>query len=82
MAHRCAEWDGWEESLVESILGPEEYEDQEWIKGPEDEGVSTEDTGLQSCVADSSARIAECESLSLSKQVLLPVILRNLGEGR
>jgi len=57
---------------VESILGPEEYEDQEWIKVPEDEGVSTEDTGLQPCVADSSARIAECESLSLSTQVLLP----------
>jgi len=57
---------------VESILGPKEYEEEEWIKGPEDEAVSTEDTGLQSCVADSSARIAECESLSLSKQVLLP----------
>ena len=64
MAHRSAEWDGWEEGLVESILGPEE---EEWIKGPEDEGVSAEDTGLQSCVANSSARIAECESLSLSK---------------
>ena len=29
MAHRCAEWDGWEEGLVESILGPEEFE-HEW----------------------------------------------------
>jgi hypothetical protein len=26
MAHRCVEWDGWEEGLVESILGPEELE--------------------------------------------------------
>ena len=31
MAHRCAEWDGWEEGLVESILGPEALED-EWFK--------------------------------------------------
>ena len=30
-AHRCAEWDGWEEGLVESILGPEDQED-EWIR--------------------------------------------------
>ncbi|KAF9442889.1 hypothetical protein P691DRAFT_680623 [Macrolepiota fuliginosa MF-IS2] len=31
MAHRCAEWDGWEEGLVGSILGPEALE-QEWFK--------------------------------------------------
>ena len=30
-AHRCAEWDGWEEGLVESILGPEDQED-DWIR--------------------------------------------------
>ncbi|KIM38058.1 hypothetical protein M413DRAFT_448089 [Hebeloma cylindrosporum] len=30
-AHRCAEWDGWEEGLVESILGGEEFEG-EWFK--------------------------------------------------
>ena len=29
-AHRCAEWDGWEEGLVESILGPEDQDD-DWI---------------------------------------------------
>ena len=29
-AHRCAEWDGWEEGLVESILGPEDQED-DWL---------------------------------------------------
>ncbi|KAG6879621.1 hypothetical protein C0992_000456 [Termitomyces sp. T32_za158] len=32
MAHRFVEWDGWEEGLVNSILGPEENED-EWFKG-------------------------------------------------
>jgi hypothetical protein len=31
MAHRCIEWDGWEEGLVESILGPEEQE-EDWFK--------------------------------------------------
>ena len=31
MAHRCIEWDGWEEGLVESILGPEDEED-DWFK--------------------------------------------------
>lgn len=29
-AHRCAEWDGWEEGLVDSILGPEDQE-EDWI---------------------------------------------------
>lgn len=35
MAHRCIEWDGWEEGLVESILGPEDEEDdwfKEWVE--------------------------------------------------
>jgi hypothetical protein len=30
-AHRCAEWDGWEEGLVESILGPEDQE-EDWLR--------------------------------------------------
>ena len=30
-AHWCAEWDGWEEGLVESILGLEDQE-EEWIR--------------------------------------------------
>lgn len=31
MAHRFVEWDGWEEGLVDTILGPEEH-DEEWFK--------------------------------------------------
>lgn len=31
MAHRCIEWDGWEEGLVESILGSEDQE-EDWFK--------------------------------------------------
>ncbi|KAH9477557.1 hypothetical protein JR316_0009779 [Psilocybe cubensis] len=33
LAHRCAEWDGWEEGLVESILGPEELEEEWFMTG-------------------------------------------------
>ncbi|KAH9935830.1 hypothetical protein B0H21DRAFT_73218 [Amylocystis lapponica] len=35
MAHRCIEWDGWEEGLVESILGPEEQE-ADWFRSWEE----------------------------------------------
>lgn len=35
MAHRCVEWDGWEEGLVDSMLGPEEQED-DWFKSWDD----------------------------------------------
>ena len=35
MAHRCAEWDGWEEGILESILGPDELE-EEWFRDPDD----------------------------------------------
>ncbi|KAF5383255.1 hypothetical protein D9615_004905 [Tricholomella constricta] len=31
MAHRFVEWDGWEEGLIDNILGPEENED-DWFK--------------------------------------------------
>ncbi len=36
MAHRCIEWDGWEEGLVDSMLGPEEQE-EDWFKEWQDE---------------------------------------------
>ncbi|KAI8986764.1 hypothetical protein BD414DRAFT_415982 [Trametes punicea] len=38
MAHRCIEWDGWEEGLVDSILGPEEQED-DWFKSWDDDAA-------------------------------------------
>ncbi|KII84602.1 hypothetical protein PLICRDRAFT_179412 [Plicaturopsis crispa FD-325 SS-3] len=31
MAHRFVEWDGWEEGLIDTILGPED-EEEEWFK--------------------------------------------------
>jgi hypothetical protein len=34
MAHQCVEWDGWEERLIESILGPENQE-EEWFQDSE-----------------------------------------------
>ncbi|KAJ6529127.1 hypothetical protein DFH09DRAFT_1285340 [Mycena vulgaris] len=36
MAHRVVEWDGWEEGLVDSILGPEEFQ-EEWFVDHEQE---------------------------------------------
>ncbi|KAI0311007.1 hypothetical protein OF83DRAFT_1069550 [Amylostereum chailletii] len=30
-AHRCVEWDGWEEGLVEALVGPEDQE-EEWLR--------------------------------------------------
>uniref|UniRef100_A0A0W0F3E4 Aminoglycoside phosphotransferase domain-containing protein n=1 Tax=Moniliophthora roreri TaxID=221103 RepID=A0A0W0F3E4_MONRR len=50
MAHRCVEWDGWEEGLAESMLGAEEFED-DWFK----EGVCEEEAGVLSPPLDSSA---------------------------
>ena len=37
MAHRCVEWDGWEEGLVGSILGPEEQE-EDWFGAWQEDG--------------------------------------------
>ncbi|KAI0746886.1 hypothetical protein C8Q80DRAFT_1121584 [Daedaleopsis nitida] len=36
MAHRCIEWDGWEEGLVESMLGPAD-EEEDWFREWRDE---------------------------------------------
>ncbi|EGO03333.1 hypothetical protein SERLA73DRAFT_101409 [Serpula lacrymans var. lacrymans S7.3] len=44
LAHRCAEWDGWEEGLVDSILGPEDTE-EDWFK---DADTTVEESGLLS----------------------------------
>lgn len=43
LAHRCVEWDGWEEGLVESILGPEEHE-EEWFEGVAETAEGSEAT--------------------------------------
>ncbi|KAM5533904.1 hypothetical protein V8D89_012444 [Ganoderma adspersum] len=42
MAHRCIEWDGWEEGLVDSILGPEDQE-EDWFKEWREEGHEHDD---------------------------------------
>jgi len=44
MAHRCIEWDGWEEGLVESILGPEDQED-DWFQEWEEPSLDSPGTG-------------------------------------
>ncbi|KAJ7466727.1 hypothetical protein B0H11DRAFT_2159580 [Mycena galericulata] len=42
MAHRVVEWDGWEEGLVDSILGPEEAQ-EEWFQDHEHEHAVDDD---------------------------------------
>ncbi|KAI0694201.1 hypothetical protein BC835DRAFT_1350457 [Cytidiella melzeri] len=44
MAHRCIEWDGWEEGLVEGILGPEE-QDEDWFKSWNEANADCEAAG-------------------------------------
>ncbi|KAL7284120.1 hypothetical protein ACG7TL_001401 [Trametes sanguinea] len=54
MAHRCIEWDGWEEGLVASILGPEENE-EDWFRSWDeaaDSGVGGEPPSHGELVAD------------------------------
>lgn len=46
MAHRCVEWDGWEEGLVDSMLGPEE-QDEDWFKSWDDTADSAAADGAQ-----------------------------------
>jgi putative hemolysin len=38
MAHRFVEWDGWEEGLIDTILGPEDDEDRWLAKEIETDG--------------------------------------------
>ncbi|RDX54617.1 hypothetical protein OH76DRAFT_1340911 [Lentinus brumalis] len=42
MAHRCIEWDGWEEGLVDSMLGPEDQE-EDWFKEWQDDNAAPAD---------------------------------------
>jgi len=61
LAHRCAEWDGWEEGLVDSILGPEEYE-SEWFKGLLTSSCATKEGGAagkdRDCSSSSRAMVS------------------------
>ncbi|KAJ6476934.1 hypothetical protein C8R45DRAFT_833687 [Mycena sanguinolenta] len=56
MAHRVIEWDGWEEGLVESILGPEDDE-EEWFhhSDHEDEDGDSDHDVADICVDVESA---------------------------
>lgn len=57
MAHRCAEWDGWEEGLVDSILGPEEFE-HEWYNA-----TCAEQEALRAMVTSPPAGTEKCKVL-------------------
>ncbi|KAF8970073.1 hypothetical protein BDZ97DRAFT_1791839 [Flammula alnicola] len=55
LAHRCAEWDGWEEGLVDSILGPEEFE-AEWFKDGHSVDLEAAHAMVSTSAADSGER--------------------------
>ena len=71
MAHRCAEWDGWEEGLVDSILGPEEFE-HEWYK------VSCVNNQEETLLRDCSPRGTDSEPSSIAKYKALPPSLSRI----
>ncbi|KAF9555649.1 hypothetical protein CPC08DRAFT_711882 [Agrocybe pediades] len=74
LAHRCAEWDGWEEGLVDSILGPEEYE-SEWFKGlicGKDSGKDGEEGGSSSRAMVSSPGVGHEDQCGLLSGILSP----------
>jgi hypothetical protein len=68
MAHRCVEWDGWEEGLVESILGPEEQE-EEWFRDVEVEEIVSS-AGVSEPVSESED--GEVLAASLARRKRLP----------
>ncbi|KIJ15331.1 hypothetical protein PAXINDRAFT_169135 [Paxillus involutus ATCC 200175] len=67
LAHRCAEWDGWEEGLVESILGPEDGE-EEWFKDTES---AVEDSEAPSVPAYDGCVESEASSSEQSSGALM-----------
>jgi len=58
MAHRFVEWDGWEEGLIDTILGPEDDEERWFMKEIEEDGV------LSGSV--NSPPVADLSSMSLT----------------
>ncbi|KAI6040112.1 hypothetical protein EDC04DRAFT_2679705 [Pisolithus marmoratus] len=59
-AHRCVEWDGWEEGLVESILGPEDTEKDWFAEGCWCEVVRTSSCGDEKISRDEESRRTGC----------------------
>ncbi|KAH7924932.1 hypothetical protein BV22DRAFT_1012251 [Leucogyrophana mollusca] len=79
LAHRCVEWDGWEEGLVDSILGPEETED-EWFK---DADSTVEDSEVPSVpVCESAAESEQSSSESADGVILVASLKRRKQAGR
>lgn len=80
IAHRCVEWDGWEEGLVDSILGPEEHE-EEWFKdveltvegseAPSAPSVEDDVSGASSEPSEWALRVAALKSLKQAGQLPL-----------
>ncbi|RPD65621.1 hypothetical protein L226DRAFT_530838 [Lentinus tigrinus ALCF2SS1-7] len=61
MAHRCIEWDGWEEGLVDSMIGPEEQE-EDWFKEWRDDNAEPTSRGDLSDIDEEVALSSKPES--------------------
>lgn len=57
MAHRCIEWDGWEEGLVSGILGPEDQEGDWFHEWEEETAGSTDSPVMPETVAGSDTDV-------------------------
>ncbi|KAI5997322.1 hypothetical protein F5J12DRAFT_922317 [Pisolithus orientalis] len=70
-AHRCVEWDGWEEGLVESILGPEDTEKDWFVEGcwcEVERGSKCDDEEISGDV-ESSRKRCGCDDTESKKMV-------------
>lgn len=63
MAHRFIEWDGWEEGLVDSMLGEEEHED-DWFKDAVDYELTSPPQPGSNGVDDGGGGGGEPQSIS------------------
>lgn len=92
MAHRCVEWDGWEEGLVESMLGPEEQEEDWFIsweearKGQDSPSRAdtppasdSPETSISPTLFDSSSEPGTDESKRRDSIVAVPPTVKPLG---
>jgi len=81
MAHRCIEWDGWEEGLVDSILGSSD-QDEDWFKTwDEGEYADGSDTPAEEESPDAATSPTLTESESGSSEGGIGLEKRNIAVG-
>ncbi|KAK7019142.1 hypothetical protein R3P38DRAFT_3200449 [Favolaschia claudopus] len=69
MAHRVVEWDGWEEGLVESILGPEDVEEEWFHHSDHEEEVDSDHDEVDGVLSDVGAPNGDGQAINLGKSL-------------